>query len=592
MLAKELLRFLPFRDLVDRPPGGLRADFMAASSVLFLSVPQGVAYAMIAGLPPVMGLYAGTLPTIFGSLFRSSRHVMTGPTNALSLLVGTAIAANVSNDPVAIATTLAVMVGAIQVTAGLLKLGALVDYISSAVVLGYVTGAGVLVGTGQLGNITATSMGEGKLFTRLATWSTTIGDADPRTIIIAALTALGILTLRKWRPGTPAPIVMIATAIATTWLFDLGRLGIPLIDDLAPVPAGLPPIAIPSLDGVQHLLPLAIAAAVLSLVESSSVGRTIAGRTGQRLDASAEFAGQGLANIASGLCGGYPVSGSLARSTLNEKLGATSRLSGVMNGLLMLVSLLFLGPIINLTPVSSLAGLIVIIASDLIDLPQIRRVMRSNLGDRLAFVGTVLGTWLLALDQAIYLGVAISLVLFLQRVRKIAVHDIAINEHHHLQESIPSVYPDSTQATCTAIRVVHVEGSLFFGAANELSTALDRLIVDPDMAVLVVRLKRARGLDFTSAQVLERLYRRVNELGKHMLLVGMTPEMMAMMQRLGLTAEMSSADLYPTNAGWFDALNEALAQAVRLTGEHACGTDCPVVAYLTTQGSLSPRNDN
>ena len=164
------MRFLPFIDLKPYPSKHARADFLAASSVLFMAIPQGIAYALIAGIPPVMGLYAATVPTIVGSLMRSSRHVITGPTNALSLLFAGTLALNLSAQSAEIALTTALMVGLFQILAGWFRAGALIGLISSSVVLGYITGAGILIAVGQLPNLTGTSAAQGNIYQMLSGW--------------------------------------------------------------------------------------------------------------------------------------------------------------------------------------------------------------------------------------------------------------------------------------------------------------------------------------------------------------------------------------------------------------------------------------
>jgi sulfate permease, SulP family len=175
---------------------------------------------------------------------------------------------------------------------------------------------------------------------------------------------------------------------------------------------------------------------VLSLVESSSVARALAVRTGQRLDMAAEFAGQGIANLAAAFSGGYPVSGSLSRSALNQQAGAETRLSAVFCGLLMIGVLLVLGPIVERTPIASLAGLLLVLANDLVDRQRIRMVLRGTMSDRVAFVATLLGTWVLPLDQAIYAGVGISIILFLRRARLLTVREMVIGEKGRFARSM------------------------------------------------------------------------------------------------------------------------------------------------------------
>lgn len=558
-----------------------RRDLQASLAITLLGVPQAVAYAMIAGLPPVMGLYASALPTVVGSLARSSHHVVAGPTNALSLLVGGVVAAGaIAIDPYTLGTALALVVGVTQVLAGALRLGAVVDYISRAVVLGYITGAGLLIGLGQLGNLTGTDMGKGDPLTRLLAWISTLERAQSGPLLVGVATVLLLVVLRRLNPKLPGAVIAMTLGIAVSWAFDLSGRGVAVVGDIAPITAGLPPLSLPPADPelLRQLMPVALAAAVLSLVESSSVGRSIAARSGQRLDMSREFVGQGLANVAAGLFGGYPTSGSLSRSALNHSAGGRTRLSGAMSGVLVLLVLVAAGPLVNYTPVACLAGLLLVVAWDLIDVVAVRFVMRSLWGDRLAFLGTLVGTWVLSLDQAIYLGVAISLVLFVRRASHLHVRELTI-----ARGKIRDVPMGPDERLSRAVRAVHVEGSLFFGAANELSDALDEVILDSEVRVIVVRLKRARGLDFTTAGVLIGAQQRLAEEQRHLVLVGMRPDMMDMLERVGLTDVFPADALYPTERDWFVAMDRALLHARALVGE--MGASDEVEAYLDARES-------
>lgn len=578
-----LRTYLPFTDLTDVDGSTLRSDLMAALAVTVMSVPQGVAYALIAGLPPAMGLYAGALPAIFGSLFRSSRHVVTGPTNSLSLLMATSAAAQF-DDPVAAAITLALLVGLLQLGAGLLKLGGLVDYISTAVVTGYITGAAILIGVGQLPNITHTPGASGTIVHRLFGWAQGVGDADLPSVALGLGTAVAILGMRRVAPKGVGALLAIGGGTSLSWLLDLGGMGVMMVRDLAPVPSALPPFAVPQLDGLVQLVPIAVAAMVLSLVESTSVARSIAAKTGQRLDVSAEFTGMGMANIAAAFFGAYPVSGSLSRSALNHRAGANTRLAGIASGVAMLLVLLFLGPIVDLTPIPSLAGLLLVVANDLVDFDIIKHLLKGGSQDRFAFLGTVLGTWALPLDQAIYLGVGISIVLFLRRARLLMVRELWIDKDLRLHEVDPDEPVPERLTRCRHIHILHIEGSLFFGAANELSDALHREMDNPDVLVLIVRLKRAQGLDFTTGSVLTQAYDAMQSQGRSLILVGMREAMMTRMENIGLVEEIDDDDLFPTRPGWFVAMNEALTRALELiddqhSDDHLCEA-CPIERYV------------
>ena len=556
------------------------ADLSAALAVTLLAVPQGIAYALIAGLPPVMGLYAATLPAIVGSLLRSSRFVVSGPTNAVSLLVGAAVAdlaARLGLSPAAIAAQVALAVGIIQITAGGLRLGSLVDYISKPVVLGYITGAGVLIGLGQLPHLTGTPGGSGNVAAKLVAWAQGVAAVDPISLAIGFGTLLVMVLLRRVAPKAPAELVALGAATVAAVL--LARSGHPVSDvgGVAPVPRGLPPLQWPGFAGME-LLSLAFAVTVLSLVESTAVARRLAEQTGEPLDSSREFMGQGASNVVAALTGGYAVSGSLSRSSLNLVAGARSRWAGVLSGVFVLVVAMVAAPVVERVPVAALAGLLLLIAWDLIDRPAIRRVMRAGLGDRGAFVGTLVGTWTLPLDQAIYLGVAISVVMFVRRARLLAVRELVVDRKGRLREALPG-----KGTRCPSVRVLHVEGALFFGSAEELRSALMDVATDPHCKVLIVRLKRAQGLDTTCIEVLESVARRLRSGGRCLVLVGMREPAMAQLHRLGAVKSIGPDNLFPTQAGWFRAMDEALVHAIAMSGDHS-GHDCPLTGYLKLRG--------
>lgn len=542
---------------------------------------------MIAGLPPVMGLYAAAVPAIVGALFRSSHHVVTGPTNALSLLVGSAVAAEAARggaSPMQVGVALAFMVGALQFFAGLLRLDALADYISHPVVRGYITGAAILIAAGQLPNVTGTPGSGGDLAHMLASWMSNLPHANPLALAFALGTVIVVLGLRRLDRRIPGSIIAMVVSIGVGSVLHLHERGLRLVADLAPIPAGLPPFTVPGLENWAMLAPAAVACAVLSLVESSSVARALATHTGQRLDMAAEFAGQGLANIAAAFSGGYPVSGSLARSTLNQQAGAESRLSAVFCGSLMLAVLLFLGPVVGKTPVASLAGLLLVLANDLIDRERIRITIRGIMSDRAAFVATLLGTWTLPLDKAIYLGVGISLVLFLRRARLLTVREMAIGEKGRFRE----VDLEAGEAgwSCSAIRIMNLTGPLFFAAAGELQFILDRLVDDPKLRVLILRMRQAQALDVTTASVLESTGSTLKKEGKTLLLLGMRPAALQLLEQTGIAERLGQENLFPAQSGWFTAMEAALRRALELTGEHACGQQCPLAEYMAAQDLL------
>lgn len=548
----------------------LPADLTAALAVCFLAVPQGLAYATIAGLPPVMGLYAAAVPTIVGSLFRSSRHVIAGPTNALSLLVGAAVATGLGGDPATVALTLALMVGVLQVLAGLLRLGAVADYISGPVILGYITGAGVLIGAGQLYNVIGTAGPRGTLVATIDGWLGTVGDLSGLAIGVAAGTIVVVVAMRtlgeKVGRRIPGAIVALTGALVLNLALGLEDRGLAVIADLSPIPAGFAGPAWPPLADLAALAPVAVACTVLSLVESSAVARSIGARRGQRIDASTEFVGQGLSNLAAGLWGGYPVSGSLARSALNERSGARTRVAGVLTGTMMIGVLMAVGSLLDHVPIASLAGLLMVVAWDLVDVPRIIRTMRASRADAWAFCVTLAATWTLSLDWAIYLGVAVSVTSFLRRARLLVLREMIVDSAGRWQER--SLGDPASDGRIAGVRVIQIEGPMFFGATGELSSHLDALLRRPGVHAVVLRLKRAQGMDATAAHALAETARLARSRGKRLLLVGLSAAMEGVMKRSGAVEAFDDGHVMLASPQRFKALGPACDKA-RQFAEHA-----------------------
>lgn len=582
-----LIRYLAFLDLKDYQLRLLPKDLLAGLTVTFLNIPQGIAYAIIAGLPPVMGLYAAAVPTLVGALFRSSRHVVTGPSNALSLLVGSGVAAAVAHhgaEPMAVGMSLAFMVGILQLGAGLLRLDVLTDYVSAPVVRGYISGAAALIAVGQLHNVTGTVGSRGDLIHMLNAWLTTLPHTQPLAVTFGLATAGGVLILRRIDRRIPDALTVLVVGLVVSHLLHLRQQGLLVVADLAAIPEGFPPLSVPSLAAWTSLMPAAVACAVLSLVESSSVARAIAAHTHQRIDMTAEFTGQGLANLAASFSGGYPVSGSLARSMLNHQAGAVSRFSSLWCGLIMLVVPLFFGAAIGETPVAGLAGFLLVLAFDLLDWGRMRTILKGTRSDQIAFVATLLGTWTLPLDKAIYLGVGMSLVLFLQRARLLTIREMVIGEKGRFREAEPD--SDEPVRRCAAVRVLNVTGSVFFAAAGELQMLMDRIATDPHLRVLILRMRQAEDLDVTTASVLEAASQQLAGRGKTLLLLGVRPAALELLEKTGVRDHVGQENVFPFHSTWHTAMEEALRRALDLVGEHACGPACPFAEYLAEQATL------
>ncbi|MDH5642471.1 MAG: SulP family inorganic anion transporter, partial [Nitrospira sp.] len=373
----------------------------------------------------------------------------------------------------------------------------------------------------------------------------------------------------------PGLLVVMALGVIASVVFSFEG-SVRLISNIGETPSTLPPFAVPGLDGWSLLVSGAVACTVLSLVESSAVARALAAKSGQELDSSAEFSGQGVANVAAAFFGGYPTSGSLGRSALNLSSGAQSRLAGALSGVLMLVVIIAAGPVIGYTPIPVLAGLIIVVAVSLMDVPRIKRVLKSSTGDRLAFLVTVLGTWVFPLDTAIYIGVGISLVTFLRRARLLSVRELLPGEDGRLTEIDEKAPPPLRPRT--AVRVYNIEGPLFFGAAGELKSALRKILNVKEAKVVILRMKRTQGLDVTTATALEDASVQMKSEGRHLLLVGVRTPEHGLLRKSGVLKQVGEENVFPSRPGWFVAMESAIRRAIELAGEDP--DDSPFEKYL------------
>jgi SulP family sulfate permease len=234
--------------------------------------------------------------------------------------------------------------------------------------------------------------------------------------------------------------------------------------------------------------------------------------------------------------------------------------------------------------VASLAGLLLVLANDLIDRERIRMTLRGTTSDRAAFVATLLGTWTLRLDEAIYLGVGISIVLFLRRARLLTIREMVIGEKGRFRELDQE--SSKAQRSCPAIRIMNLTGPLFFAVAGELEALLDAFVHDPNLRVLILRLRQAQHFDVTTVSVLEAAAKKFAHEGKTLILLGLRPHALALLEQTGVAERIGRANLFLAQSGWFTAMESALRRALELTGEHVCGTQCPLAEYLAAQNEL------
>ncbi len=494
-----------------------RGDLMAGLTVGIIMLPQGIAFALIADLPPAMGLYASIVGAFFGALWGSSAQLHTGPANAISLLVFSALSSVVATgsiDYILAAGLLAVMVGVFQLAMGALRLGMLVNFVSHSVIVGFATGAGILIAIKQMPPLLGITIEADTIIQAVQQIIIHLPDTEWETAVIGFIAMFTIVISQRVSPKIPAAIIAMIVSIFLVYLFDLEAAGVAVIGAL---PTGLPPVArLPlfDLELISALSTGALAVGAIGLVQTTAIARSISSQTGQRLDSNQEFVGQGIANIFAGIFSGYPGAGSFGRTAVNFKSGAKSPLAAILSAAIALVAMSLLSPIGNYIPRSALAGVLIITAIGMIDRQEIRRILNSHPGDAAILLVTLLGTLLLAIEFAVLTGIILSLILYILRTSTPRVHAV-VPDH-----SYKHFVHDSDQDHCPQLGVIEILGDLYFGAVNNIEAfILDHAEKNPTQRYLLLRMHSVNNCDFSGIHMLENIARTYRERGGDIFLV-------------------------------------------------------------------------
>ncbi len=523
-------------------------------------LPQGVAYATLAGLPPAMGLYAAMLPAIVGALWGSSWHLVSGPTNATSLVVFaslSALAIPFSDEYIRLALTLSFMLGVIKLALGLARFGRVANFVSQTVIVGFTAGAGLLIIAAQLRNFLGVSAPASASFMgAVSAVATRWASVDPAAIAVGTVTVLGALLARRLLPRVPHLLIgLFAGALLGSWL---NRSGAAHLATVGTLPSPVPPLSSPdfNLATWRTLAPGALALTLIGLTEAISSARAVASRSGQRINASQEFIGQGLANIAGAFTSSYPSSGSFNRTGANYQAGATTPLAAVFSAFVLVAVLFFVAPLAAYIPNAAMAGLLFIIAAGLIDIPAARRIARTSRGETLVLAITFMATLTVALEFAIFVGVLASLLVYLYRTTRPHLTlvwpaaDVMVFAPLHSGSAYPS----------HDVLFIRVDGSLFFGAVDHVRSALhayrDRP-VPPRHLVLV-----ATGINFVDvagADLLADEARASAAAGTVLYLCGLKAPVREVLERGGFLEAFGPGHAFTTEAAAIDHFRSVIA---------------------------------
>ncbi len=467
-----MMRWLPFLRWFNQiTSSSLRADIIAGLTGAVIVLPQGVAFAMIAGLPPQYGLYTAIVPPIVAALFGSSFHLISGPTTAISIVVFSTIsplAEPGSEQYITLVLTLTLLAGAYQLALGLARMGTLVNFVSHTVVVGFTAGAAILIATSQMKHFFGVDVGRGESFAH--TWMHLIEElphSNFYVIAIALTTLLSAIAFKKLLPRWPNMLMAMVVGALLSLFLGGEQHGIKLVGEL---PAMLPPLSAPdfSFGTLKQLAPGALAVALLGLVEAVSISRSVAAKSHQRIDGNQEFIGQGLANITGSFFSGYASSGSFTRTGVNYEAGARTPMAAIAAAVSLALILLLIAPLTAYLPIPAMAGILLLVAFNLIDWHHIHSIVHTSRAEAAILTTTFLATLFLELEFAIYVGVMLSLVVYLNRTSRPKVITMApdADEVHRPMVNV-SVSP---QPQCPQLRIVRLDGSLFFGAVNNVAS--------------------------------------------------------------------------------------------------------------------------
>jgi SulP family sulfate permease len=557
----------------------LRGDLTAALTVALFAIPQSMAYALVAGVSPVHGLYAAIVACILGAAFGSSNFLIDGPTNAISVM----LAANLGllaggTDPVAVMLAITVITGAMQIAVGALKLGSITRFVSMPVLHGFTAGAGVYIVAGQLpamfgfpakpppivfGDVTLQST----CLTKILGTVLHIGETNPVALALA-LGTFGVIRGIRWyerRTGRRLPATLIGIAAATLVCEllglsspDMGDAKVKIVQDIQEITRSLPSLRMPDLMSVapQRLLGPAAAIAVLGSIEAIAIARTLADRSGQDFDANQQLVGEGVANVGTGLFGGITSSGSFTRSAVNYEAGAKTRLAGVLCGLLVLVLLLLFAPLANRIPVAALAGSLLHVASILVDPRKIKTSMTTTRADRWGLLVTfVLVLVLSHLEQALLVGIAVSLGIVARRAERFELHRLTQGDDGELHESDwDGPRPDDQ------VLALDVRGELFFAVVNTFEQQL-RPLTTGQIRFLILRLRNARNLDSTVCEGIHRLAQTMKANGGRLIFAGVPKGTEGTLRRAGVIDHLGEQILFPIEGRVYRSTRHAIEWA-------------------------------
>lgn len=573
MKLSAIFPFLAWKRFITR--SSLRADFMAGMTGAVIVLPQGVAFATIAGLPPEYGLYTAMVTAIVAALFGSSYHLVSGPTTAISIVVFSSISRHAvpgTDEFITMALTLTFLAGAYQLAFGLARLGVLVNFVSHTVVIGFTAGAAILIATSQMKHILGVYVPKGETF--LHTWSfigSEIGDTNFYLVAIAAVTLMCAVLIKKLLPKYPNLLLALIVGSIVAYLFKGQTDAIPLVGE---IPAQLPPLSNPSFsfETVKMLAPEAFAVALLGLIEAVSISRAVATKSNQRIDANQEFIGQGLSNMVGSFFSSYAGSGSFTRSGINYEAGARTPLSAIFAALILMVIVLLIAPLTAYLPIAAMAGVILLVAYNLIDFHHIRSILKFSHSEAIIMLTTFFATLFLELEFAIYLGVLLSLIFFLAKTSVPNIETLSFNEPPDISPRKLINILEKPLKQCPQLKIIQIDMSIYFGSIGHIQNRITQIVENERINHILIVSDGINFIDLSGAEALVAESKRLKAQNGGLYFVGLKPSVY----------EFAARSCFISKIGpdhFFDSKTDAIRTIFRKLDPEIC-KKCPSQIFV------------
>lgn len=558
-----------YRELRRYDTSKLRADLTAGATVAMVTIPQSVGFALLAGIPVEAALTCAIVGGLFCALFTTSRHLVFGPTNTISIIVASALATLYGTDLTALQKVLVIgsLIGFIQIGAGFLKLGNLTQFVSRTVILAYGAGVAVLIVAGQVGNLLGVGQPDQhdllsvvqQLMEKFLLLEVNLYTAGVGLGSLALL-----LTLQRLKPNWPTSLLVMLVGGGAALVFGLDKFGVPLVRDSGAVAGTMPlftgfPLSGQGAKLVPQVFSAALAAAILGMLEAITITKTMATRSGQRIDPNRELMAMGAGNLAATTFGAMPGSASFVRSALNMNSGARTQMAAIFSSGLLLVLVLAVARFTNFIPTAVIAAMLIVLAWHLVDWRRIGIARTATGADNVVFWVTFMATLFLKLDTAIFAGVGISLVAFLRKASMPTLSEYTFNDTGHL-----AAMGEESRRPNTQISIIHVEGELFFGAADIFQSQVLQMAENDDIKVFILRLKNARHLDATTVMALLELRESLEGQGRYLLVSGMSRDVARVLRNSGAMLKLGENNVFPTEANPTISTKRAMERAIEL----------------------------